>query len=382
VIDTVFEDARARFARGNRVVQFVRVGGAAVFGLVVFINGPVLGVDPAGFTFVGLALAGLILVSGVSVMAFARRGWHPAWAPYAAVLVDCAAITTLGVMAGGANTHLATLLLIVVALNGLRLSKGPLAFAVGCATLSYLIMVRFGEVPERIDRQIVYVGIVWVMGMVAAGTVEMSRHLTRVALVRLKELLTGQMEGLSSVPIERREVSCVTVNFGGFTQGSAQAPPSDIAGALAAAQTALHDLARHHGGAAEPLGPDRARVTFNAAGDLAAHAERAVAFAVDQRSALQDLNAGLVMQGLPLLQPATGIQTGAALAGAMGRPGARRLAALGEPVEAADLLAAVAKPGQIVLGTRTARLTDRATEPFETRPLPGRSQLRFVRLPS
>jgi hypothetical protein len=187
VIDSVFEEARARFDRGDRIVQFVRVGGAAVFALVVLINGPLLGVDPPRFTGIGLGLAGLILASGLAVMGLARRGIDARWLAYLAVLIDCAAITTLGVMAGGARTHLATLLLVVVALNGLRLRKGPLAFAVGCATLSYLVMVRFGEVPERVDSQVVYVGIVWVMGMVADGTDEMSRHMTRLALPTMLE---------------------------------------------------------------------------------------------------------------------------------------------------------------------------------------------------
>lgn len=373
MIDSVFEEARARFDRGDRIVQFVRVGGAAVFALVVLINGPLLGVDPPRFTGIGLGLAGLILLSGLSIMAVARRGISPYWFSYVAVVIDCAAITTLGVMAGGARTHLATLLLVVVALNGLRLRKGPLAFAVGCATLSYLVMVRFGEVPERVDRQVVYVGIVWVMGMVAAGTVEMSRHMTRLALATLLERVgQGTRAALGPSQPDRREVSVVTVDLSAFSREVGHAPPDEVTAALQAVTQAVEAVARHHGGVVMSLGPDRVRVLLNTRGELSDHGLRAVAVAVDTRAALQPLNQQHLQAGLPLARPSIGLQTGLALCGPRG--------AAGDVVDIADLLARLAGPGQTACGTRTARLAGRPTEPFETRPNPGHGQVRFVRI--
>jgi class 3 adenylate cyclase len=375
VIDSVFEEARARFDRGDRIVQFVRVGGAAVFGLVVLINGPLLGVDPPAFTAIGLGLAALILLSGLAVMGAARRGLSPLWLAYVAVVIDCAAITTLGVMAGGARTHLSTLLLVVVALNGLRLRKGPLAFAVGCATLSYLVMVRFGEVPERIDRQVVYVGILWVMGMVAAGTVEMSRHMTRLALATLLDRVGrggGAAPAAGPTEPDRREISVVTIDLSAFSREAGHAPPEEVAGALGAATAAARDVARHHGGTVIGLGPDRLRVLLNIRGDLAEHGTRAVAVAIDTRAALQPLNHAHLQAGMPLARPAIGVHTGLALCSAAG--------AAGDVVDIADLLARHAGPGQTACGTRTARLAGRPTEPFESCPNPGQGQVRFVRV--
>jgi class 3 adenylate cyclase len=382
VIEQVYEEARARFAKGDRIVQFVRTGGAAVFALVVIINGPVLGADPMSFTITGLILAALIGGSGIGIMSAARRGHHLPWLAYLAVLIDCIAITTLGVIAGGARTHLPTLLLVVVALNGLRLRKGPLGFAVGAATLAYLVMVQLGEVPERVDRQVVYIGVLWVMGMVAAGTVEMSRHLARLALSHMQAKMAGAPPPDASMadagPPERRPVSIATIDLSGFCTEAATAPAPDVAAALGRARHAVDELARHHGGVVFDPTPGRLGIVFNAQGEFKEHARRAVALAQDLGEALQDANRVGLRAGLPLLNPAVGIQTGPALAGVL--PGARTPTAVGDVVQDAAALADAAGPGGVALGTRTARKTGRPTEPFETRPQPGRAALRYVRM--
>lgn len=382
VIEQVYEEARARFARGDRIVQFVRTGGAAVFALVVVINGPLLGADPVAFTVTGLLLAALIGGSGLAIMAVARRGHHLPALAYVAVLIDCIAITTLGVIAGGARTHLPTLLLVVVALNGLRLRKGPLGFAVGAATLAYLVMVQLGEVPERVDRQVVYIGVLWVMGMVAAGTVEMSRHLTRLALSRMRTLLDAGPftdRSLAGAPApERRQVSIATIDLSGFCTEAATAPAADVALALGQARVAVEALARHHGGVLFDPTPARLGVVFNALGQLPQHELRAVALAQDLGAALQEANQEGLRRGLPLLRPAVGVQTGPALSGIL--PGVATPTAVGDVVQDAAALADAAGPGGVALGTRTARKTGRPTEPFETRPQPGRAALRYVRM--
>lgn len=381
MIEQVYEEARTRFAKGDRIVQFVRTGGAAVFALVVIINGPVLGADPMSFTLTGLLLAALIGGSGLAIMALARRGTNVGWLAYLAVLIDVGAITTLGVIAGGARTHLPTLLLVVVALNGLRLRKGPLGVAVGAATFGYLMMVQLGEVPERVDRQVVYIGVLWVMGMVAAGTVEMSRHLARLALSRMAERLGrggAPDSSMDAPPPQRRQVSIATVDLSGFCTDAATAPATEVAEALGRARVAIDALARHHGGVVFDPTPGRLGIVFNALGDLDNHAVRAVAVAQDLEDALQEANQSALRRGLPLLQPAVGVQTGPALAGVL--PGAPHPTAVGDVVQDAATLADAAGPGGVALGTKTARMTGRPTEPFETRPQPGRAALRYVRM--
>jgi class 3 adenylate cyclase len=381
VIEQVYEEARTRFAKGDRIVQFVRTGGAAVFALVVLINGPVLGADPMSFTLTGLLLAALIGGSGLAIMALARRGTSVLWLAYIAVFIDVGAITTLGVIAGGARTHLPTLLLVVVALNGLRLRKGPLGAAVGAATFGYLVMVQLGEVPERVDRQVVYIGVLWVMGMVAAGTVEMSRHLARLALARMQARLGAGAappdSSLHAAPPQRRQVSIATVDLGTFCTEAGTAPAPDVAEALGRARVAIAALARHHGGVIFDPTPGRMGIVFNSTGDLEQHAVRALALAHDIEDALQEANQAGLRQGLPLLRPGVGVQTGPALAGVL--PGVGP-SAVGDVVQDAATLAVAAGPGGIAMGTRTARLTGRPTEPFETRSQPGRAALRYVRM--
>lgn len=382
------------FRRGDRIVQLVRLAGAAVFFLVVLINGPLLGVDPPAFWVRALGLATLIGGSAAVFLQF-NRGRPPRWVPWLSVVVDVVAITALGLMAGGARTHLATALLLVVAMNGLRLEKRPLVFAVVVSTLGYLAMVHFGSEPERVDRQIVYVAVMWIMGMVAAGTVELSRHLALVALARQRERieLEQALGGYFSPQVKaalltnpaqlqsaRREITALFADLSGFTRLAETAPEAIVMETLECYIGALADVALANDGTVDNFLGDAVLVVFNTPTDQTDHAARAVACARQMQERMLDLHRARAAEGRPTLGLVVAVNSGLATAGHIQGGGRRHFTVIGDAVNVAARLEALGAPGEIVIGTTTARLAGLPAEPFESRAVPGRAApVRFVR---
>jgi adenylate cyclase len=131
-------------------------------------------------------------------------------------------------------------------------------------------------------------------------------------------------------------------------------------------------VVRDYGGLIERFAGDAVMVVFNAGGDQADHANRAVTAALAMQTAADELAAGRA--GWPRFR--AGVNTGPAVVGNVGTVEHRSFAAIGETTNLAARLQTAAAPGQVVIGAVTAEaIADSAVlEALEPLQLKGKSQ--------
>ncbi len=289
--------AAARTARGDaalvrdraeRIVNLVRLGAGLLFLPVLVLNGPVLGVDPPRLS---LQLAGLSLLIAGSAALLLWRPTRSVGAGLAAIAVDVFAIAAAGTLSGGIQTHMGALLLVIIALAGLRLDARAVVFAVLAVTLGYIGMVWDGPQAEGLDRHVVYLSIAWIMATVGMGTVRMSRFLATRALERQRERLALErtvgryfspqvaallLQGDGPLVRVERELTVLFADLEGFTELGEQCTGAELFDTVEAHLGALADVALAHEGTVDNYLGDALLVVFNAPVDQPDHARRAL----------------------------------------------------------------------------------------------------------
>jgi adenylate cyclase len=150
---------------------------------------------------------------------------------------------------------------------------------------------------------------------------------------------------------EKRDVSVLFADLQGFTAFSEHADPTDVITMLNAYwAVTVPVVVRDHGGLIERFAGDAVMVVFNAAGEQADHARRAVAAALAMQAAADELAAGRT--GWPRFR--AGVSTGPAVVGNVGTAEHRSFAAIGDTTNLAARLQGAAAPGQVVIGASTA----------------------------
>jgi class 3 adenylate cyclase len=109
-------------------------------------------------------------------------------------------------------------------------------------------------------------------------------------------------------------------------------------------------VVREHGGLIERFAGDAVMVVFNAAGDQTDHAKRAVDAALGMQRAAESARQG--RPDWPRFR--AGVNTGAAVVGNVGTEEQRSFAAIGDTINVAARLQAVAEPGQVVVSAATS----------------------------
>jgi adenylate cyclase len=150
---------------------------------------------------------------------------------------------------------------------------------------------------------------------------------------------------------EERELSVLFADLQGFTSFSEHAPAVDVIAMLNAYwAVTVPVVVREHGGLIERFAGDAVMVVFNAAGDRLDHAERAVDAALGMQRAAE-----LARQGRPdWPRFRAGVNTGTAVVGNVGTDEQRSFAAIGDTINVAARLQAVAEPGQVVVSAATS----------------------------
>ena len=120
-IDLDHPDLMDVYERGDRIVQMVRSAGGGIFTIVLLVNGPILGIDSPHFTLSGLGLCALVLASALAALASTRTLGHRPWISWFTITIDVVVLTISGFLLGGAGSIMPAVLLVVIALNGVRL---------------------------------------------------------------------------------------------------------------------------------------------------------------------------------------------------------------------------------------------------------------------
>ncbi len=131
---------------------------------------------------------------------------------------------------------------------------------------------------------------------------------------------------------ENRVVSVLFCDIRGFTARSERHSPEEMVALLNEYLPIVVDAAGQHAGTVNKFGGDSTLVIYGAPRDLPASAYQAILTALEIRSGLAHLNARLVQRGEAPLRVGIGINTGRALAGAVGPAERQEYTVIGDTV--------------------------------------------------
>jgi putative ABC transport system permease protein len=135
---------------------------------------------------------------------------------------------------------------------------------------------------------------------------------------------------------ENRVVSVLFCDIRDFTQRSSVHTPEQIVALLNEYLPVVVQAAQHHAGTVNKFGGDSTLIIYGAPRKLQESAYRAVLTALEIRASLQALNARLTLQGQEPIRIGVGINTGVALAGAVGPEARQEYTVIGDTVNLAS----------------------------------------------
>ena len=201
--------------------------------------------------------------------------------------------------------------------------------------------------------------------------------LAAFAVVAYGAQRAGHGERFSALYLEdtvagKREVSVVFADLAGFTAFSETRDPREVSAMLNAYfEAAIPPVVWEHGGDIDRLVGDAIMATFNTRGDQPDHAERAARAAVGIRDATETV--AREHPGWPRFR--VGVNSGEAMVGVLGAKGGRSYTVIGDTVNLAARLEAVAPVGAVVVGGATRRrLGDAAVEPLDPVEVKGKAE--------
>jgi len=159
---------------------------------------------------------------------------------------------------------------------------------------------------------------------------------------------------------QRSEISVLFADISGFTRLSEGMEPLQLAAILNRTFEVLTDQVFYRGGTLDKYIGDAVMAFFGAPNPDPGHAAHAVEAAIAMQEELKLLNQNRPA-GYPELRMRIGVNSGDAFAGDIGCEKRMDYTVMGSTVNMASRLeSSVAKPGQIVVGPRTAELLERA----------------------
>ncbi len=176
------------------------------------------------------------------------------------------------------------------------------------------------------------------------------------------------------------EVSVVFTDIRGFTALSELHDPATVRSLLNEHLSVMSDLVLSHGGTVDKFMGDAVMAVFGAPVPLDDHAGKAVDCARAMISRQDEMNAAWAADGRPYFGLGIAVNTGDAVAGAVG--GAKlEYTVVGDAVNIAQRLNAMAGPREVIISEATARAMGMNLETCEVAKVKGREgAVRFLRL--
>jgi len=145
------------------------------------------------------------------------------------------------------------------------------------------------------------------------------------------------MEGQS------RDMTVLFSDIRGFTNFSEKLPPTELSEVLNAYLSTMTRIIQQHQGTIDKYIGDAIMAFWNAPVDLADHATRAVATALDMQAALPQLNAEFAARGWPEVKIGVGVNTGRMSVGNMGSEFRMAYTVMGDAVNLGSRLEGITK---------------------------------------
>ncbi len=172
----------------------------------------------------------------------------------------------------------------------------------------------------------------------------------------------------------RRDITVVFADVVGFTPLTTRMKPEDTVALLNELFTILTEIVFRHGGTVDKFIGDSVMAIFGAPSPQDDHAERALRTAEDMLRFLETGNAAWEERYGVRIQLAIGVNTGSAVVGNIGSESRIEYTAIGDTVNVAARLEAIARPQQILITQATKDAAGDGFEYFDggEHELPGR----------
>lgn len=175
----------------------------------------------------------------------------------------------------------------------------------------------------------------------------------------------------------RRRITVLFADVVGFTPLTERLPPEETVRLLNELFSLLTEIVFRHGGTIDKFLGDSVMALFGAPTDQDDHAARALACAEDMLRFLDTGNAGWRERLGVTIELAIGVASGECVVGNVGSERRMEYTAIGDVVNTASRLEAIARPNQILLDAQTAELAGEGFELVDrgARELPGKRAL-------
>ena len=157
---------------------------------------------------------------------------------------------------------------------------------------------------------------------------------------------------------ERREVTVLFCDIRGFTPVSERLDPEGVVLLLNEFYNLMIETTFKNDGTLDKFLGDGVMCVFGAPIARSDHAMQAVRTALDMQAGIAALSERFVQQGRPPIAVGIGVSAGEVVAGTVGSEDRMEYTAIGDSVNLAARLEALAKPGQVLISQHTQAMVD------------------------
>ena len=251
------------------------------------------------------------------------------------------------------DARLVAVLLLGGLLTGVLLRFGPTIGLAAVVALLALLLAAYGAAWTRFMVIPMAAPMLTLLGLYALNTAygffaatRSKRQITKLFGQYVPPQLAAEMSRNPAHYTMEGQSRDMTVPFSdirGFTTFSEQLPPAELAEVLNAYLSTMTRIIQQHQGTIDKYIGDAVMAFWNAPVDLADHAARGVATALDMQAALPKLNEDFAARGWPEVKIGIGVNTGRMSVGNMGSEFRMSYTVMGDAVNLGSRLEGITK---------------------------------------
>jgi adenylate cyclase len=194
----------------------------------------------------------------------------------------------------------------------------------------------------------------------------------------LRSFVPSQVaDRLRQAPIEQEELEATILfsDIRGFSTMAETMSPREVVDLLSRHLAAMAEVVLDHGGTLDKFAGDAVMAVFGAPDPLPDHAERALRCALAMQFRQRALNEETAAAGVAPVDMGIGVNTGMVIAGTLGGGGRLEYTVVGDAVNIAQRLQAVAEGGEVLASAATVEAASGINaEPAGAQEVKGRSE--------
>jgi adenylate cyclase len=251
------------------------------------------------------------------------------------------------------DARLAAVLLLGALLTALLLRFGPTIGLAATVILLALLLAAYHAAWSRFQVVPMAAPMLTLFGLYALNTAygffaatRSKRQITKLFGQYVPPELAAEMsQNPANYTMEgqSREMTVLFSDIRGFTNFSEKLPPTELSEVLNAYLSTMTRIIQQHRGTIDKYIGDAIMAFWNAPVDLADHAVRAVATALDMQAALPQLNAEFAARGWPEVKIGIGVNSGRMSVGNMGSEFRMSYTVMGDAVNLGSRLEGITK---------------------------------------